>query len=133
MPSRRVSASSVLDLGKQGEIVRTVVPVFSPDGNKQVEAAIAVSYYVPQSLAAKSEEIRAGLCAVPLLADREGALKLSYRLGFLTVTLALLLAAIWVALRVAAGIYRAHQETGRRYGSRRGRPVGLPYRRKDGR
>jgi two-component system nitrogen regulation sensor histidine kinase NtrY len=98
------SASSVLDLGKQGEIVRTVVPVFSPAGDKQVEAAIAVSYYVSQSLSAKSEEIRAVYAQYRSSLIGKQPIKLSYRLGFLTVTLALLLAAIWVALRVAAGI-----------------------------
>ena len=48
-------ASTVLDLGKHGEIVRAVVPVYSSDGDKRVEAVVAVSYYIPQSLAAKSD------------------------------------------------------------------------------
>lgn len=98
------SASDVLDLGKKGEIVRTAVPVFSPAGDRRVEAVVAVSYYVPQSLSAKSEEIRGVYAQYRSSLVGKQPIKLSYRLGFLTVTLALLLAAIWVALRVAAGI-----------------------------
>ncbi len=97
-------ASTVLDLGKHGEIVRAVVPVYAPDDNKRVQAVVAVSYYVPQSLAAKSDGIRAGYEQYRSSQKGKEPLKLSYRLTFLTVTLALLLAAIWVALRVAAGI-----------------------------
>ncbi|OGW41626.1 MAG: hypothetical protein A2010_14905 [Nitrospirae bacterium GWD2_57_9] len=100
--------SAIIDLGKKGEIVRAVVPVFSmtdetTDG-KQVESVVAVSYYIPQSLAAMSEGIRTGYSQYRSSLTGKEPIKLSYRLGFLTVTLALLLAAIWVALRVAAGI-----------------------------
>ncbi len=97
-------ASTVLDLGKQGEIVRTAVPVFASPEDKTVSAVVAVSYYLPQSLAAKSDGIRAGYEQYRSSLKGKEPIKLSYRLGFLTVTLALLLAAIWVSLRVAAGI-----------------------------
>ncbi len=97
-------AGTVLDLGKKGEIVRAVVPVYaSPDG-KDVAAAVAVSYYVPQSLSEKEEEIRAGYAQYRSSLRGKEPIKFAYRMAFLTVTLALLLAAIWVALRVAAGI-----------------------------
>lgn len=98
------SASIVVDLEKQGEIVRSIAPVFESPESREVAAAVVVSYYVPQSLAAKSEGIRAGYQQYRSSLKGKEPLKLSYRLGFLTVTLALLLAAIWVALRVAAGI-----------------------------
>jgi two-component system nitrogen regulation sensor histidine kinase NtrY len=89
---------------EKGEIVRAVVPVYASLDDKRVSAAVAVSYYVPQSLAAKTEEIRSGYSQYRSSLRGKEPIKLSYRLGFLTVTLALLLAAIWVALRVAAGI-----------------------------
>lgn len=98
------NASTLVDLGKQGEIMRTVVPVFASPEDKTVSAVVAVSYYIPQSLAAKAEGIRAGYEQYRSSLVGKEPLKLSYRLMFLTVTLALLLAAIWVALRVAAGI-----------------------------
>ncbi|MGE5751055.1 MAG: ATP-binding protein, partial [Nitrospirota bacterium] len=96
--------SAVIDLGKKGEIVRAVVPVYASLDDKRVSAAVAVSYYVPQSLTAKNEEIRLGYSQYRSSLRGKEPIKLAYRLGFLTVTLALLLAAIWVALRVAAGI-----------------------------
>ena len=97
-------AVKVLDLGKKGEIVRTVVPVYASPEDKEVIAAVAVSYYVPQSLSAKVDGIRTGYAQYRSSLRGDQPIKLSYRLGFLTVTLALLLAAIWVALRVAASI-----------------------------
>ncbi|HSA78715.1 MAG TPA: ATP-binding protein [Nitrospirota bacterium] len=96
--------ATVIDLGKKGEIVRAVVPVYASLDDKKVSAAVAVSYYVPQSLTAKNEEIRLGYSQYRSSLRGKEPIKLAYRLGFLTVTLALLLAAIWVALRVAAGI-----------------------------
>ena len=63
-----------------------------------------VSYYIPQSLAIKAEDIREGYTQYRSAFKVKEPIKLTYRLGFLAVTLALLLAAIWVALRVAAGI-----------------------------
>lgn len=97
-------AVMVLNLGKKGEIVRTVVPVYASFEDKEVVAAVAVSYYVHQSLSAKVNEIRTGYAQYRSSLRGDKPIKLSYRLGFLTVTLALLLAAIWVALRVAADI-----------------------------
>jgi two-component system, NtrC family, nitrogen regulation sensor histidine kinase NtrY len=96
--------ATVIDLGKKGEIVRAVVPVYESLDDKKVSAAVAVSYYIPQSLTAKNEEIRLGYSQYRSSLRGKEPIKLAYRLGFLTVTLALLLAAIWVALRVAAGI-----------------------------
>ncbi len=96
-------ATAVSDLGRKGEIVRAVVPLYSRGGG-EIVAAVAVDYYVPQSLAAKTNEIRAGYSEYRSSFAKKEPIKLAYRLGFLSVTLALLLAAIWVALRVAAGI-----------------------------
>jgi two-component system nitrogen regulation sensor histidine kinase NtrY len=97
-------SATVIDLGKKGEIVRAVVPVQTSPDDARVSAAVSVSYYVPQSLSAKSDAIRIGYAQYRSSLIGKQPIKLSYRLGFLSVTLALLLAAIWVALRVAAGI-----------------------------
>jgi two-component system nitrogen regulation sensor histidine kinase NtrY len=97
-------ASDTERLGKQGEVVRSAVPVFASDDSKQVSAVVVVSYYVPHSLATKAAGIRSGYEQYRSSLSGKEPIKLSYRLGFLAVTLALLLAAIWVALRVAAGI-----------------------------
>ena len=99
-----LDAAAVIDLGRKGEIVRAVVPVYASLDDKRVSAAVSVSYYVPQSLSAKSDEIRMGYAQYRSSLIGKQPIKLSYRLGFLSVTLTLLLAAIWVALRVAAGI-----------------------------
>ncbi|HTG00615.1 MAG TPA: ATP-binding protein [Nitrospirota bacterium] len=88
-----------------GDIVRVAVPLYdSTEEGTRVSGAIAVSYYVPRSLSSKAAEIRAGFSQYRSAFKSKEPIKLSYRLGFMTVTLALLLAAIWVALRVAAGI-----------------------------
>ena len=94
----------VSDLGKKGEIVRAVVPLRSEDEDGRIAGTIAVSYYVTSSLAHKVDEIRAGYSEYRSSFKNKDLLKLSYRLTFLAVMLTLLLAAIWVALRVAAGI-----------------------------
>ncbi|MCK9418457.1 MAG: ATP-binding protein [Nitrospirae bacterium] len=99
--------ADVTGAAKKGDIMRAVVPLYelSPSGEgRQIAAAVAVSFYIPRSLAAKSDSIREGYAQYRSAFSKKDPIKLSYRLGFLSVTLALLLAAIWVALRVAAGI-----------------------------
>ncbi|MBS1192701.1 MAG: sensor histidine kinase, partial [Nitrospirae bacterium] len=94
----------VSDLGKKGEIIRAVVPLYPEDTNGRIAGAVAVSYFIPSSLAHKVDEIQAGYAEYRSSFKSKQLLKMSYRLGFLAVMLTLLLAAIWVALRVAAGI-----------------------------
>ncbi len=98
-------ASYVSGVGNhKGDIVRVVVPVYEVTEGGPVVAAIAVSYFVPQRLVAKAEVIRDGYVQYRQSFRSKEPIQLAYRSGFLAVTLALLLAAIWVALRVAAGI-----------------------------
>ncbi len=97
-------AAGVSGGAKKGDILRAVVPLYdSPEGGT-VAAAIAVSYYIPPHLAAKADDIRQGYSQYRSAFKSKEPIKRAYRNGFLAVTLALLLAAIWVALRVAAGI-----------------------------
>ncbi len=97
-------ASDVSGGARKGDILRAVVPLYeSPEGNT-VSAAIAVSYYIPPNLAAKADDIRQGYGQYRAAFKSREPIKRAYRNGFLAVTLALLLAAIWVSLRVAAGI-----------------------------
>jgi two-component system nitrogen regulation sensor histidine kinase NtrY len=97
-------ASDVSGGARKGDILRAVVPLYeSPEGSK-VAAAIAVSYYIPPNLAAKADDIREGYWQYRSAFKSKEPIKRAYRNGFLAVTLALLLAAIWVSLRVAAGI-----------------------------
>ena len=98
---------NVTGAARKGDVIRAIVPLYEPtetgDG-KRLIAAVAVSYYVSQNLTAKTDNIREGYAQYRSAFSKKDPIKLSYRLGFLSVTLALLLAAIWVALRVAAGI-----------------------------
>lgn len=96
--------AAVNDLGRKGEIVRAVVPVYGTMSGGEIVAVVAVDYYVPRSLALKADEMRAAYNEYRSSLKGKNLIKRSLRLGFFTVTLALLLAAIWVALRVAAGI-----------------------------
>ncbi len=96
--------SDVRESGRKGAIMRAGVPLYESTESKEVAAAIVVSYYIPQNLAAKAEDIREGYTQYRSAFKGKEPIKLAYRLAFLAVTLALLLAAIWVALRVAAGI-----------------------------
>lgn len=96
--------TAVTDLGKKGEIVRAVAPVYGSISGGEIAAVVAVNYYVPHSLAARADEIRAGYSEYRSSLKGKEPIKRSLRLGFLTVTLTLLLAAIWIALRVASGI-----------------------------
>jgi two-component system, NtrC family, nitrogen regulation sensor histidine kinase NtrY len=88
----------------KGNSMRVVVPLYEPGESEHVAAALAVSYYIPRNLVAKADDIREGYSQYRSAFRNREPIKLSYRLGFLSVTLALLLAAIWVALRLAAGI-----------------------------
>jgi two-component system nitrogen regulation sensor histidine kinase NtrY len=100
-------ASDITETRRKGDIMRAAVPIYgtSESGSGQhIAAVLAVSYYIPRNLAAKAEDIREGYAQYRSAFKGKEPIKLAYRLGFLTVTLALLLAAIWVALRVAAGI-----------------------------
>jgi len=97
-------ASGIVELGKRGQIVRAVVPLHASAEDRQVTALISISYYVPENLASKAAESTMGYAQYRASQTEKEPIKLAYRLGFLAVTLSLLLAAIWVALRVAAGI-----------------------------
>ncbi|MDH4161391.1 MAG: ATP-binding protein [Nitrospirota bacterium] len=97
-------ATDRTDLGRKGEIVRAAAPLYGVETGSTVVGAVAVSYYVSSSLTSKIDEIRAGYIEYRSAFKNKELLKLSYRLGFLAVMLTLVLAAIWVALRVAAGI-----------------------------
>jgi two-component system, NtrC family, nitrogen regulation sensor histidine kinase NtrY len=96
--------ADVSSTGSKGDILRAVVPLYETSEDGPVAAAIAVSYYVPQHLSAKVDMIREGYVQYRQAFKKREPIKVAYQLGFLAVTLALLLAAIWVALRVAAGI-----------------------------
>lgn len=99
--------TDVTGAARKGDIMRAIVPLYensSSEEGPRVIAAIAVSFYIPRSLAAKTDSIREGYAQYRSAFSKKNPIKLSYRLTFLSVTLALLLAAIWVALRVAAGI-----------------------------
>ncbi len=98
------AASDIIELGKRGQLVRAVVPLHASDADRKVTALISISYYVPQNLASKAAESNTGYEQYRASLAGKKPIKLAYRLGFLAVTLSLLLAAIWVALRVAAGI-----------------------------
>jgi len=97
-------ASGVRSLGSHGEIVRCIVPLFEQGEDPAAIAAISVSYYVSQSLTERTDGIRTAYTEYRSAFKSKEPIKLAYVLGFLSVTLALLLAAIWVALRVSAGI-----------------------------
>lgn len=96
-------ATTVMNLPKKGDVVRAVVPVVEIESGRVV-GAVAVSYYVSESHARKIDEVRAAYSEYRASFKNKNVLKMSYRLGFLAVMLTLLLAAIWVALRVAASI-----------------------------
>jgi two-component system nitrogen regulation sensor histidine kinase NtrY len=97
-------AADVSSAGRKGDILRVVVPLYETPEGGAVAAAVAVSYYVPQHLSRKVDMIRDGYVQYRQAFKEKEPIKIAYQLGFLAVTLTLLLAAIWVALRVAAGI-----------------------------
>ncbi len=96
--------SEVSSNANKGDILRAAVPLRDSLDEKRVVAVVVVSYFVPWNLARKEVDIREGYSQYRSAFKSKEPIKLAYRLGFLAVTLALLLAAIWVALRVAAGI-----------------------------
>ncbi len=97
-------ASEIKRAPSHADVLRVVVPVYGTSASDGPRAALSAIYYIPPNLALKASVIHEGYAQYRSAFKSKQPIKLAYRLGFLAVTLTLLLAAIWVALRVAAGI-----------------------------
>ena len=102
---RSGAASAIIELGKRGQIVRAVVPLHASAEDRTGDGADQHQLLcTPEPGCQKRRRSAQGYAQYRSSQTEKEPIKLSYRLGFLAVTLSLLLAAIWVALRVAAGI-----------------------------
>lgn len=96
----------------QGEIIRGLVPIFSSQNPREVIGVLGVSYFVPQSLVARINEITTAFEGYKRSVVLQDPIKFSYLAPFSVATLAIIFAAIWFGLRIAGGIIDPIQKLG---------------------
>lgn len=96
-------ARSVVETHRVSDVVRGMVPVFSPDG-EDVLGIVSVSYYVPRSMVLKMKEISATFEGYKQLKILENPVKTSYFTILLVITLLIVFFAIWIGNNLARKI-----------------------------
>jgi two-component system nitrogen regulation sensor histidine kinase NtrY len=87
----------------QGNIIRGIVPIWSPARDK-VEGAVVVIYYRPHSFVTRLQSIVQTFEEYQQLKTLKGPVKTSYVTTFLMITLLIIFSAIWVGLQLAKSI-----------------------------
>ncbi len=89
---------------EEGDIIRGIVPVYSPQDDHRVEGVVVVNYYVPQSLVGKMTEIQQAYNDYREGEILKAPLKASYIIFLLMIALLIIFSATWVGLYLAQGI-----------------------------
>jgi len=95
---------------RQGDLIRGLVPVFSPQNPREVIGALAVNYYVPQSLVSRITEISTAFEEYKQLKMLKNPIKFSYLIILSIVTFLIIFSATWFGLYLAKGITGPMQE-----------------------
>jgi two-component system nitrogen regulation sensor histidine kinase NtrY len=94
----------------QGDLIRGLVPVFSPQNPKEVIGVLVAVYFVPQSLVSRVTQISTAFEDYKQLNALKNPIKFSY-LGILSlVTLLIVFLATWFGLFLAKGITEPMQK-----------------------
>jgi two-component system nitrogen regulation sensor histidine kinase NtrY len=88
----------------QGDLIRALVPVRRPGEPQDILGAVVVTSLLPEALATKAAEISTGVKEYQQLRMLKNPIKGIYLMLFLTVTLLIIFAAIWVGVHLARGI-----------------------------
>jgi two-component system nitrogen regulation sensor histidine kinase NtrY len=88
----------------QGDLVRGVVPVFSPQNPREVIGILATIFFVPQSLVSRVSEISAAFEDYKQLRMVKHPVRSLYLATLFLVTMVIIFVAIWFGLFLAKGI-----------------------------
>jgi len=100
---RGKETTKIQSLG-QGDLIRGLVPIFSPQNPREVIGVLVVDYFMPQSLVARITSISKAFEEYKQLKVLKDPIKFSYLITLSLVTLLIIFSAIWFGLFVAKGI-----------------------------
>jgi len=106
---RGKETTKIQSLG-QGDLIRGLVPIFSPQNPGEVIAVLAVNYFVPQSLVSRVTEISTAFEEYKQLRMLKNPIKFSYLITLSLVTLLIIFSATWFGLYLAKGITEPMQK-----------------------
>ncbi len=89
---------------RRGDLVRALVPVYASEGSRDVIGAIAVDYFIPESLVSRIMDISKGFEDYKQLRMVKHPIRSSYLITLSLVTLLIIFAATWFGLFLAKGI-----------------------------
>ena len=88
----------------QGDLVRALVPIFSPQNPREVAAVVGTTYFVPQSLVSRVNQISTAFEDYKQLRMVKHPIRSSYLATLSLITLLIIFAATWFGLFLAKGI-----------------------------
>jgi two-component system nitrogen regulation sensor histidine kinase NtrY len=88
----------------QGDLVRGLVPIFSPQNPREVIGILGTVYFIPRNLVSRVSEISAAFEEYKQLQMVKHPIRSSYLATLSLVTLLIIFAAIWFGLFLAKGI-----------------------------
>ncbi len=100
---RGKEVTKIQSLG-QGDLIRGLVPIFSPQNPREVTGVLATVYFVPRSLVSRVSEISTAFEDYKQLQMVKHPIRSSYLATLSLVTLLIIFAATWFGLFLARGI-----------------------------
>ena len=94
----------------EGEIVKGVVPIYSPGEEKNVVGAVVVNYILPSNLSARMGELASAFDEYQELMLLKNPIKRGYFFFLIMITLLVLFSATWFGIYLAKGITIPVQE-----------------------
>jgi two-component system nitrogen regulation sensor histidine kinase NtrY len=89
---------------RQGDLIRALVPLLSPQNPREVMGVLVVNYFVPQSLVSRITEISTAFEEYKQLRMLKDPIKFGYLITLSLVTLLIIFSATWFGLFLAKGI-----------------------------
>ena len=106
---RGKEATKIQSVG-QGDLIRGLVPIFSPQNPREVIGVLVAVYFVPQSLVSRVTQISTAFEDYKQLSALKNPIKFSYLVTLSLVTLLIVFSATWFGLFLAKGITEPMQK-----------------------
>ncbi len=100
---RGKETTKIQSIGR-GDLIRGLIPIFSPQNPQEVAGVLVVDYFVPQSLVSRITEISTAFEEYKQLRMVKHPIRSTYLATLSLVTLLIIFAAIWFGLFLAKGI-----------------------------
>jgi len=100
---RGKETTKIQSIGR-GDLIRGLIPIFSPQKPQEVAGVLVVDYFVPQSLVSRITEISTAFEEYKQLRMVKHPIRSTYLATLSLVTLLIIFAAIWFGLFLAKGI-----------------------------